>query len=113
MQQKQSYLNQLASTMDPPLVLHLVVLILFQSVHKNAMIHASGKFVPELIHHLSKPLSTKPGYHDKLLEYQNLVIRSIESQRKEIRDSEGLQSQLESKMQSIKDLALNFGGDEL
>lgn len=51
--QRHSLLAQLDDTTDPALCLHLAVLLIFQT-HNQNMLHASGKFVPQIISFLQK-----------------------------------------------------------
>ena len=53
---KEGLLEQLVQCDDPALTLHLGSLILFQSLTGFA-VHASGKFVPQILGHL-KPFLT-------------------------------------------------------
>lgn len=78
LKEKEFHLQTLAETTQPALALHLVALILFIQVHKTAMLHAPGKFVPLILSHLRNLLdSSQPGAHLQLLVYQNLIIESL------------------------------------
>merc|ERR1719228_2789149 len=50
---RQSLQEKLHTELDPALVLHLAVLLLFHHIH-GSMLQASGKFVPIIIEHLSR-----------------------------------------------------------
>ena len=74
---RQSLLEQLGSSSDPALTLHLAALVIFYHCH-GAMLHASGKFVPTIIEHLeSQPDCLTPDQITLLREQQKLVIQSL------------------------------------
>lgn len=53
---------------DPALCLHLALLIIFQTMTQQ-IVHASGRFVPQLLQFL-KPDLEKSGLYDLLFQYQ-------------------------------------------
>lgn len=55
---REALLEQLTSSEDPALVLHLTVLILFQAVTQT-MLHASGRFVSNILTYLQPHLSAE------------------------------------------------------
>lgn len=67
---KQDLLLQLEST-DPSLILHVSVLILYQTIF-GAAIHASGKFVPQLIQIIKSHL--EPESSGLLTEAEHQVV---------------------------------------
>lgn len=74
---KQALLNKLEETDDPPLVLHLASLILFQNVTQN-MVNASGRFVTNILGVLEKRLPAEDyqpvhQYHSNLFCFFFLV----------------------------------------
>ncbi len=65
---KQALVEKLKETEDPPLVLHLASLILFQTVSQS-MLNASGRFVSNILQWLEKRL---PGEgFETLRHYQS------------------------------------------
>jgi hypothetical protein len=85
---RQALLQQLTSSEDPALVLHLTTLILFQAVSQT-MLHASGRFVSNILtylqpHLLAQVFNTLQRYHGKSLLLFITVsilsgIRSVEA----------------------------------
>lgn len=76
---KQALLNKLEETDDPPLVLHLASLILFQNVTQN-IVNASGRFVAIILNILEKRLPAEDyqllqQYHSKL--FSRLIFAVI------------------------------------
>ncbi|KAK7086302.1 E3 UFM1-protein ligase 1 [Halocaridina rubra] len=97
-------LEQLESSMDAPLTLHLACLVLFQSV-TGSMLHASGKFVPHILSHIKNQLP--PEKFVILQEYQDLVIKSLTSKDDDTIQSE-VKVQLESMAPKVKEIAITF-----
>ena len=64
---RSALIEQLEGSIDTALILHISCLILFQTVTGN-LLHASGKFVPQIIHFLRDHLPEDK--HSVLLEYQ-------------------------------------------
>lgn len=96
-------LEQLESLMDPPLILHLACLILFQSV-SGCMLHASGKFVPHILAYIKNQI---PADKFSLLQdYQDLVIKSLTNKDECILS--GVKTQLEALAPSVKEIAVTF-----
>lgn len=58
LQHKDKLCQQVKETEDPAIILHLVVLILFTSC-SNAIIHASGKFVSNILQYLQPHLNAE------------------------------------------------------
>lgn len=74
-------LEQMESSIDPPLTLHLACLVLFQAVTGN-MLHASGKFVPHILAYLKTQMSADKfsllhNYQGKLIEKVTEISLSI------------------------------------
>ncbi|KAK7605267.1 hypothetical protein V9T40_007125 [Parthenolecanium corni] len=69
---KQALLNKLEETDDPPLVLHLASLILFQNVTQN-MVNASGRFVTNILGVLEKRLPAED--YQPVHQYHTLVLK--------------------------------------
>jgi hypothetical protein len=70
---RQALLEQLTSSEDPALVLHLTTLILFQAVSQT-MLHASGRFVSHILTYLqahvtAEVFNTLHQYHGEFLVY--------------------------------------------
>ena len=70
---RQALLEQLTSSEDPALVLHLTTLILFQAVSQT-MLHASGRFVSHILTYLQSHLTAEvfnalQQYHGELFVY--------------------------------------------
>ena len=70
---RQALLEQLTSTEDPALVLHLTTLILFQAVSQT-MLHASGRFVSHILMYLQSHITAEvfnalQQYHGEFFVY--------------------------------------------
>lgn len=70
---RQALLEQLTSSEDPALVLHLTTLILFQAVSQT-MLHASGRFVSHILTYLqshvtAEVFSALQQYHGEFFVY--------------------------------------------
>lgn len=74
---RQALLHQLNQETDPALVLHLTVLILFQTF-TNCMLHASGKFVPQILNFLASHLTAE--VHQVLHTYQGEKERKCQEE---------------------------------
>jgi len=70
----QSLLENLREEQEPAMILHLVVVILFQQ-HTNCMIHAPGKLVPSVVSFLAERVSESE--ESKLVQYQQLVMLQL------------------------------------
>ena len=81
---RQSLIQQLNESTDPALTLHLAVLLQFQANH-NQIIHASGKFVPQLISFLRPTLDS--NVFALLHNCQELVIKQLNAKNSEEKDS--------------------------
>ena len=82
-----SLIEQLNTCEESALLLHLVVMLLFQGLF-NVMVHASGKFVPQILQKILPKLEEDEG--ELLKQYQSLVIDSVnfsnEDMEKELRE---------------------------
>ena len=99
---RQNLMSQLENCQDPALSLHLVSLILFQC-QTGCMLHASGKFVPNILSKVSENLDEDSK--NLLSKYQNLVVSLINC--KDAEEKNSIQRQLEESLGAIKDVALN------
>ena len=100
---RQSLLEQVQSSTDPALTLHVAVLAVFYHVN-GCMLHASGKFVPIIIEHLEMlGDALAPDQLSLLQEQQKLIISSLSKSLSDEEKSEIL-SDLESKSGNIKTL---------
>jgi hypothetical protein len=86
---------------EPALVLHLAALALFAS-QKNALVHASGKFVPAILN------AVKTGLTDDqsaLLErYAVLVMQEAAAGSDEAKKAE-IRTELEANIAAVKEVA--------
>lgn len=96
---RQNLLLQLSESSDPGLTLHLAVLILFQRV-TGAAIHASGKFVPQLIRELVDKLP--PDTVALLSSCEQLVVSLVKTSK------DGDSTEKESVEQQLQELSLKI-----
>lgn len=93
---------------DPALTLHLSLLLLFQTCTKE-IVHASGKFVPQLISFLKPQL--EPSTYDLLHECEELVVKQLSMKdpkaTSELEEQESITSRLNEIASKIKALALS------
>ena len=75
---RQSLLGKVEHEEDPAMVLHLVVVLLFQQ-HTGCMLHAPGRMVPSIVAILEKYLSEEE--QTILLSFQQLIIKYITAVR--------------------------------
>lgn len=75
---QQSLVESLREEQEPAMVLHLVVVLLFQQ-HTNCIIHLPGKLVPSIIAFLSSRLSETE--RSKLRTFQELVMLQLKQSR--------------------------------
>ena len=82
LENKHNLLKQLEEVNDDEsaLILHLSVTLLFNEAYKT-MLHASGKFVPQLISQLKGKLD--PATFDLLFECEQLVMRLFRNEQDE------------------------------
>lgn len=93
-----------ANQTDYPLILHLCTLLLTWST-KQCMVHASGKFVPQLIAALKPSLSRE--VYDHFHECERLIVQYIKAD-KESPSRVEIESQLNLIIPKIKGIALNI-----
>nr|XP_022294660.1 E3 UFM1-protein ligase 1-like isoform X1 [Crassostrea virginica] len=98
---RQSLLEQLAQETDPAMLLHLSVVILFQTFTSN-IVHAPGKCVPQVITFLKQYLT--PEQHQLLTRMQDLVIQQMKLQSEE-KDGSEVTTELEQLKPQVKDMA--------
>nr|CAD7447656.1 unnamed protein product [Timema bartmani] len=101
---RQALLEQLSTCTDPALVLHLASLLLFQAVSQT-MLHASGRFVSNILAHLASHLTAET--FNSLQLYHDLVLKLLSSGEESDGRAEIMQA-LESKMPEIKEIAIMF-----
>nr|CAD7430774.1 unnamed protein product [Timema monikensis] len=101
---RQALLEQLSTCTDPALVLHLASLLLFQAVSQT-MLHASGRFVFNILTHLASHLAADT--FNSLQLYHDLVLKLLSSGEESDGRAEIMQA-LESKMPEIKEIAITF-----
>nr|CAD7405049.1 unnamed protein product [Timema cristinae] len=101
---RQALLEQLSTCTDPALVLHLASLLLFQAVSQT-MLHASGRFVSNILTHLASHLAADT--FNSLQLYHDLVLKLLSSGEESDGRAEIMQA-LESKMPEIKEIAITF-----
>lgn len=99
---RQSLIQQLNESSEPALTLNLAVLLLFQSIH-NQMIHASGKFVPQLLSFLRTSLEA--DLFALLHQCQDLVIRQLMAKNDD--EKESIEEQLNDIIPKIKEIAIS------
>lgn len=98
---RQALSQQLNQVSDPALVLHLASLILFQSC-THCMLHASGRFVPQILTFLDDHLS--PEVRQILHTFQGLVIKKLTT-AEDPEERAAIQTQLEQMVPSVKEVA--------
>uniref|UniRef100_T1IY38 E3 UFM1-protein ligase 1 homolog n=1 Tax=Strigamia maritima TaxID=126957 RepID=T1IY38_STRMM len=98
---RQCLLEQLSVTMDGALCLHLSALILYQTM-THCMLHASGKFVPQILTFLESQLNSE--IVEFLQMYQGLVIKLLTVGSDE-ESGQKIKAQLEELMPKVKEIA--------
>lgn len=109
---KQNLILQLEEAVDAGLTLHLSVLLIFQSITGNAL-HASGKFVPQIIQEIKSRLERDT--FELLSQFEQLVISHVRACRPENNSPEevqDLESQLRQLQPLVKDAALKCKASE-
>ena len=79
---RQLLLIQLSECSDPILGLHISVLLTFQTIHE-AMVHATGKFVPQILFYLEKDLDN--DLYQTFKESQDLVLQFVSTKDETIK----------------------------
>ncbi|KAG8269079.1 E3 UFM1-protein ligase 1 [Homalodisca vitripennis] len=101
---RQALSQQLTVCEDPALVLHLVVLLLFQAVTQT-MLQASGRFVSSILQFLAPHLSQE--IYDKLQKYHDSVLKLLKV-GDDVEEKNQIIKVLQEDMNSVKDIALNY-----
>ncbi|KAI0226546.1 E3 UFM1-protein ligase 1 [Lamellibrachia satsuma] len=99
--------EQLRQEDSPAMVLHLVAVLLVQ-FHKQCLLHAPGRCVPQILTLLRGHLV--PEDYDTLLRYQDLVVKQMKLQQNDNDSAENnndLCEQLKELLPKVKDIALN------
>ncbi|XP_053566532.1 E3 UFM1-protein ligase 1 [Bombina bombina] len=84
-QHRQALIEQVKTTEDPALVLHLTSVLLFQ-LNTHCMLHAPGRCVPQIITFLSTKIPEEQ--HRLLVQYQSLVVKQLVGQTKQKADED-------------------------
>jgi len=100
---RQALIQQLSECKDPILGLHLAVLLAFQVVHES-MLHASGKFVPQILHMIERDLT--PELRDRFRAAQEGILKLVACKDHEAKA--GLQSELEQQFADYQPLVVGF-----
>ncbi|PSN54204.1 E3 UFM1-protein ligase 1 [Blattella germanica] len=101
---RQALLEQLSTSDDPALVLHLTSLILFQAVTQT-MLHASGRFVSNILTYLHSHLTAE--VFNTLQRYHDLVLKLLTTDTEDPKRPE-IVNELRDGMPAVKDIASNF-----
>lgn len=106
--------DQLERESEPAMALHLASVILFQ-YHTNTLLHAPGKFVPQIIMFLQKIISEVDFV--LLTEYHALVVQQLKHNANKEKDegsdgskqtSSNVDVQLNDKLPGIKTIVKNM-----
>ncbi|CAD6996086.1 unnamed protein product [Ceratitis capitata] len=104
LQHKEKLLQQLQETVEPALVLHLTALILFTTI-TGCIIHASGKFVSQILAHIRPSLSN--DRNEQLMQYHDLVLQLLQA-KEDSDEAKIMNERLHSLQGAIKDLAGSY-----
>lgn len=99
---RHNLLSQMNTATDPSIVLHAAVLAIAQSV-TGAAIHASGKFVPQIIHFLDGKIPDQT--RDLLTQMANLVISHVKLSRSDESEADAVKEQLNGLVPQLKVIA--------
>ncbi|XP_048769185.2 E3 UFM1-protein ligase 1-like isoform X2 [Ostrea edulis] len=99
---RQSLLDHIQRETDPAMLLHLSVVVLFQTFTSN-IIHAPGKYVPQIITFLKQYLA--PESHQLLVRMQDLVIQQMKLQGED-KDSSEVTAELDQLKPQVVDVAI-------
>lgn len=100
---KQSLIIQLSECHDPILSLHIAVLLAFL-VTQNCMLHATGKFVPQILLFLQKHL--QDDIYQALKECQEFIFQYVAT--KDDLEKDKIMKSLNSSMTLAKSLCVNL-----
>lgn len=103
LEHRQNLMVQLSECQDAILGLHISTLLLFQVVH-DCMLHATGKFVPQILEFLQKDLDDQ--LFGTLKETQDLIMQYV-STKDEPNKSE-IMSKLNDMFASFKNQVIEF-----
>ncbi|XP_062605346.1 E3 UFM1-protein ligase 1-like isoform X2 [Saccostrea cucullata] len=98
---RQALVEQLSRETDPAMLLHLTVVILFQTFTSN-IVHAPGKCVPQIITFLKQHLA--PESHELLVKMQDLVIQQMKLQSED-KDMSEVMDELTKLKPQVVDIA--------
>ncbi|XP_061176553.1 E3 UFM1-protein ligase 1-like [Saccostrea echinata] len=98
---RQALVEQLSTETDPAMLLHLSVVILFQTFTSN-IVHAPGKCVPQIITFLKQHLA--PESHELLVQMQDLVIQQMKLQSED-KDMSEVMEELKKLKPQVVDIA--------
>ena len=98
--------DQLERENEPAMALHLASVVLFQ-YHTNTLLHAPGKFVPQIIMFLQNNISEEDFV--LLTEYHALVVLQLKNKTAKKTDAESgerhsVDVQLVEKLAGVKDV---------
>ncbi|XP_076372553.1 UFM1 specific ligase 1 isoform X1 [Tachypleus tridentatus] len=100
---RQELISQLAECSDPALCLHLAVLLIFQ-LQTSFMLHASGKFVPQIISFLQ--LKIPEELYKVLIDCQESVVKQLTKGSDE--EKEEVQARLKELVPRVKEVATTY-----
>lgn len=94
---------QLSECSDPVLGLHLAVLIVFQTIQET-MLHASGKFAPQILQFIDKDLS--PELREKFRKSQDQVLKFVSS-KDESEEKAAILGELTSLFEEYREIVIS------
>ncbi|XP_055598994.1 E3 UFM1-protein ligase 1 homolog [Uranotaenia lowii] len=98
---KHGLLEQLSNCVDPALVLHLAVLIIFTITTQN-MLHASGRHVSAILSFLQPSLTGEQS--TTLTTYHDLVLKLLSSEN----TSDEITKHLDALTPAVKEIAISY-----
>lgn len=98
---RQALLEQLSQETDAAMLLHLSVVVLFQTFTSN-IVHAPGKCVPQIVTFLQPYLP--PEQHDLLTRMQDLVIQQMKLQSED-KDGSEVMAEMDKLKPQVVDMA--------
>lgn len=104
--QRQSLVAQLKTSLEPSLILHLAVLVLFQHATKG-MLLAPGRLVPAIVAQLAAKNAYPSDQMQALTSMQQLVIRSLSAKGDQAAQ---VKEQLAQQGEVVRKLALGLVG---
>ncbi|KAK1135631.1 hypothetical protein K0M31_000219 [Melipona bicolor] len=100
---KEALLEEINTTQDPALALHLMTSILFTAATQN-VIHMSGRHVSTVLSFLQTQLQLSTM--ETLSKYHDIVLKSLTSPDEETKL--GIQKELQTGLEEIKNIANNY-----